>query len=105
MLPAVPLLEIKHFHWCKTVAVFKYYRRGFDSYLGAFAEDWELIFHASTRGNKPSVYPSAGPATVKLYFPHDASFVSMRLDTEMPRVFHVLPLSSKLETSVISGES
>lgn len=64
-----------------------------------------MIFHASTRGNKPSVYPSAGPATVKLYFPHDTYFVSMRLDTEMPRVFYVLPRLSKLETSAIRGKS
>lgn len=71
---------MKPVRWCKTVVVLKCYRRGFGSRLGASAEDWELIFHASTRGNKPSVYPSAGPATVKLYFPHDTYFVSMRLD-------------------------
>lgn len=91
MLPAVPLLEMKPFCWHKTVVVLKYYRRGFGSCLGASAEVWELIFHASTGGNKPSVNPSAGPATVKFYFPHDTYFVSVRLDTEMPRVFHVLP--------------
>lgn len=57
------------------------------------------------RGNKTSVYPNTGPATVKLYFPHDTYFVSVRLDAEMPRVFHVLPRLSKLETSAIRGVS
>lgn len=91
MLPAVLLLEIKPSLWCKTVVVLKQYQRGFGSCLGASAEDWELIFHASTGGNKMSVYPSAGPSTVKLYFPHDTYFVSMCLNTKMPRVSHVLP--------------
>lgn len=71
----------------------------FCSSLGVSAEDWELIFHASTRGNKPAVQPSPGPATVKWYFPHDTCFIPARLHTEMPRVFHALPRLPRLETS------
>lgn len=72
-------------------------QEGFCFSLGISLEGWELIFHASTGGNKQPVRPSTGPATVKFYFPHDTHSVPVRLHTEMPRAFRALPRLSKLQ--------
>lgn len=75
-------------------------QEGFCFYSEVSSEGWELIFHASTGGNKPPVHPSSGPATVKFYFPHDTYSVSVSLHTEVPHAFHALPRLSKLETTM-----